>query len=127
MSATEQDPEKLLALGDDELYLGLGRELAGATGVPQNLGAVVQRGKQAFSEFEAQLRPVVCGPDGPREGLGALTKSTLVNTIATAILAGNIPAISAAAALYIAVLIVRVGLNRYCQGYVPAPSPGSAP
>jgi hypothetical protein len=123
MATTPESPESLLALSDDEIYLGLGRELAGPVGVPQDLGAIVARGKQAFNELQAKLRPVVCGPDGPRAGCGTLTKVTLVNAIANAILTGNVAALSAGAVLYIAVLIVRLGLDRYCESYTgPVPS-----
>ncbi len=126
MAATERDAERLLALSDDELYLGLGREVVGAEGVPQDLGAIVNRGKAAFNEFRTRLRPALCGTGGPKKGLEELSATTLVTTIATAALAGNVAGIGAAAAMYVAVLIVRMGLDKYCEGYVPLSPPAAA-
>ena len=114
--ADEQDLNELLSLNEDELYLRLGRELAGSSAVPQSLGSLVTKGKQAFQELEGKIRPVVCAKDGPREGLGTLSNATLLPYIANAILSGNVVAVGHGAALYIAALILKHGLDKFCEG-----------
>jgi hypothetical protein len=126
LAIMEHDPEKLLGLSEDELYLGLGREVAGAAGVPQSLASVVQKGKHAFGQFAAQFKPTICGSNGPRDGLGKLTGGCLVEGISTAVLSGNPHAITAAAALYVGALVAKMGLNTYCAGFdAAAPSAAS--
>jgi len=122
MSFSEQDAQNVLAMSDDELYLGLGREVSGADGTPQSLETVVKRGKDAFNEFRTRLRPQLCGTDGPRKALSDLGNIAAIPAIGAAILALNLPGIGAGAALYAAALVARMGLDKYCEGYVPAAS-----
>jgi hypothetical protein len=80
----------------------------------------VDHGKRLFEKFASEFRKVVCcGPDSPYEQLrnGLVSQANLPNTIAASILVAGFSASTfwVPLALYISLLIIKTGLNIYCE------------
>jgi hypothetical protein len=114
LPSTEPNVDQLLALSENELYLLLGREITREAATPQGAGFLVKRGKEFFSEEYVSLRAAICGPDGPRAAVGSVTNTTLAASLVNAIVGGSHMDVSHLAALYIAVIVLRTGLNNFC-------------
>ncbi|HTZ58028.1 MAG TPA: hypothetical protein VMB49_08030 [Acidobacteriaceae bacterium] len=117
MGSNDPKIDELLSLSDNELYLRLGREITGEAATPQGAASLVKRGREFISREVDFLRAAVCGPDGPRSAVGSIDQKTLAGSIAGAIVGGSHIDISHVAALCIAVLLLRTGLDTFCGDY----------
>jgi hypothetical protein len=118
---------ELASMEEDELLLCLGRETAGNAAVPQSLGSLIQRGQVVFAEVQPRLRTLLCDADGPKAVLTELSKDALHGAV-VAIIAGTAGlALTQAAIIYLAAIVVRRGLEYYCATPVAgAAKPASA-
>ncbi len=117
MPSNDLKVDELLSLSDNELYFRLGREISREAATPQGAGFLVRRGKEFISQEVDSIRAAVCRPDGPRAAVGSVNETTLAASIANVIVEGGHLDISHIAALYIAALLLRTGLNTFCGDY----------
>lgn len=108
-------PSELDAMGEDELLLCIGQETVGDdVAVPQSLGSMIERGRQVMRDAEPKLKAAVCGPDGPKDILDSLTKEVLHREVVALVSMTLGATFSQLAIVYIAAVLLKHGLNRYC-------------
>jgi hypothetical protein len=105
-------------MSENELLLCLGRETVGDAAVPQSLGSLIDRGRNILQEVEPWLKKLVCDADGPKPFLEDLSHEALHSAVVAIIVGTAGFSFPHIAAIYLAAVIVRRGLQNYCG--VPA-------
>lgn len=116
-------PEKLLEMSDDELYLRLGRELAGSEAVPQSMDTLIQKGRESFQKIASHIASSLCEGKEPHIDFKDLRDTTLVSALTAWVVESGSFQFSHAALVYVTAIIARAGLQNFCQAYGPGQLP----
>jgi hypothetical protein len=112
---------------DEHLYALLGGSLETSKVAPQGGHVLVKRGKEFFRLFLKKFRGAICEKGGLRDQVSKIvskqTKTDLVPVITAWILARGAslgPEVTQVVAIYLAILLSRVTLDVYCDGFKQA-------
>lgn len=106
-----------LALSDDDLLASIGESLVGRSALPRSRAELMALGRAWFEANLHKIRKVVC-PHAPQ-----LLKETNIEKLVTVIADMLAAAFFSVAPVTVAVLVVRVGVEKLCT---PEPASDNA-
>jgi hypothetical protein len=113
----ESPSPELLALSDDDLLASIGESLVGRSALPRSRAELIALGSAWFQANLSKIRELVC-PHAPQ-----LLKETNLEKLVTTIADMLAAAFFSVAPVTVAVLIVRVGVEKLCM---PGPASDSS-
>jgi len=108
----------LLTLSDDDLLASIGESLVGRSALPRSRAELIALGRAWFQANLNKIRDVVC-PHAPQ-----LLKETNLEKLVTVIADMLAAAFFSVAPVTVAMLVVRVGLEKLCVSDLESDTPG---